>query len=1659
MPAVNTSFCMLFFLSTLTRGKFVDVDVGIVLDMDSWIGKSIHSSIMMAISDFYGRTHSYETRIIVHMRDSKGDRLQAMSSVLDLLNTVKVKAIIGPDTYIGSDLLGSVADAAKVPIFSFAAGKSLTGYSYLLHIKQNEISMAKSICALVESYKWRDVIYVYEDSDHGSNMLNNLFILFQDKNIRISYAVAITASTKKDQIINELHKLMSINTRIVIVDMSPLLASRFFPYAKKLGMMEKDYAWILSQRTIDVLQSTKFEVIKSLQGALGFRSYVPASRKLHYLTQRWNKKFTRKVHVLGVWAYDIVWALAESVERVGDRQNGTLLLNEVLKSEFKGVSGQFKFTERSLISYGYEIVNAVDYGERNVGYWTSTKGVTRTHLPINNVTLRHGIGMEDVIWPGGTTTIPSGWSVQTGHGKKLKIGVLTGLTFKYFVDAVYDDQNNVTNATGFCVDVFNACLHALPYEVPYEFVPYVNGSYDKLIEKVYNKEIDGILGDSTILAKRYKFVEFTATYTDVGLGTLVKGKRKDMWIFLKPLNANLWLTFVAFLIFNGFVIWAIETMNQESKCTSSQGIGTIFWLIVLTIFSAQKEKLTSNLSRFVMFVWLIVVLVLISSYTATLTSLLTVEQFEIASKDAGIVNESFLGEFTVNNTDFTGSMLMPYYSYDDYAIALTKGGKHGGADAIVDEVPYIKMFLGKYPNGDYAMVSSEPVMSGFAFIFAKGSPLVKDMSSEIARIREDGTLKALEKKWFENELPLLPQDYASTNPKTLSLERLGGLFVISGVSSCLALIISAMYMIRPKLEILSIMSVLLGRGLMGTIRQFLLRRVTSSRMPTMNINFCILLMFICTLNRALCGNFVDVDVGIVLDMESWIGKSIHASVMMAISDFYARNHSYKTRIVVHTRDSKGDKLKAMSTVLDLLNTGKANAIIGPETYIGSELLGSIAGAAKVPIISFAGKSLMKYPYLLHIKEDEISMAKSICALVESYRWKDVIYVYEDTDHGSELLQNLFDLFQDNNIRIRHRIVISASAKNDQMVEELRKLISIHTTVIIVDMSPSLASRFFPHAKRLGMMSKEYAWILSQKTIDVLQSTKLEVIESLQGTLGFRSYVPASRRLYYFTQRWNKMFSRKVHVLAIQAYDTVWALAESIERIGGQQNGTLLLTEILRSEFKGVSGEFKLTERSLISEGFEIVNAANYGERKVGYWTLSQGITRTYLPFNGAVLHSGSGMEEVIWPGGSTTIPNGRIAPAKKLRIGVRTGLKFRSFVHAVYDEQNDVTNATGFCVDVFNACLQALPYEVTYEFVAYANGSYDKLIEKVYNKEIDGVLGDSTILAKRYEFVDFTATYTDLGLGTLAKTSRKDMWIFLKPLNMNLWLTFIAFLIFNGFVIWAIETMDQESKCTSSQGIGTIFWLIILTIFSAQKEKLARNLSRCVMFVWLIVVLILISSYTATLTSLLTVEQFEIASKGGIVGFHGGSFFGGVTVTNTNFTDSKQRSYYSYEDYANALTKGGKHGGADAIVDEVPYIKMFLGKYSNGDYAMVSSEPITSGFAFIFTKGSPLVKDISREIAKIREDGTLRNLEKKWFDTEFSVLPQDSSTMPKSLSLERFGGLFVISGVSSCLALFISVMYLIRAKTEILSIISLLGGRSLMATIRYLFHRKVVIYR
>ena len=73
------------------------------------------------------------------------------------------------------------------------------------------------------------------------------------------------------------------------------------------------------------------------------------------------------------------------------------------------------------------------------------------------------------------------------------------------------------------------------------------------------------------------------------------------------------------------------------------------------------------------------------------------------------------------------------------------------------------------------------------------------MSTQIARMREDGTLKAFEDKWLKRQSAVMSTEFSSPSPKVLDIYGLRGLFLISGVSMVLALLLSIIHLVREKI--------------------------------------------------------------------------------------------------------------------------------------------------------------------------------------------------------------------------------------------------------------------------------------------------------------------------------------------------------------------------------------------------------------------------------------------------------------------------------------------------------------------------------------------------------------------------------------------------------------------------------------------------------------------------------------------------------------------------------------------------------------------------------------------------------------------------------------------------------------------------------------------
>ncbi|XP_037457256.1 glutamate receptor 2.9-like [Triticum dicoccoides] len=393
-----------------------------------------------------------------------------------------------------------------------------------------------------------------------------------------------------------------------------------------------------------------------------------------------------------------------------------------------------------------------------------------------------------------------------------------------------------------------------------------------------------------------------------------------------------------------------------------------------------------------------------------------------------------------------------------------------------------------------------------------------------------------------------------------------------------------------------------------------------------------------------------------------------------------------------------------------------------------------------------------------------------------------------------------------------------------------------------------------------------------------------------------------------------------------------------------------------------------------------------------------------------------------------------------LNIAVPLKLGFQVFVN-VTDPYSEKQNVTGYSIDIFEAAMMNLHPLPCYEYLVF-NGTYDELVGNVSLGVYDGAVGDVTITAERVTTTDFTMPYTQSGVSMLVLAEDEPdtiRWTFVKPLTRKLWLATVVFFFYTGFVVWMIELpRNQEYQGSSLRQCSTALYFVFSTLTFSHGHTIKSPLSKIVVVIWCFVVLILVQSYTASLSSILTAKRLrpwmtdfdQLRHSGDFVGYQDDSFVRSFLM-NHNISESRLRNYTTKEEYADALWKGSNNGGVSAIVDEIPYLTSFLSdrRYGN-DFRMLGCIYKTPGFGFAFNLGSPLVHNLSTAILNLAGGDEGSRIEVKWFGTNSS--PIRAGTIPDTdsapLTLESFSGLFVITGSISTLMLLISIMRFIYAK-------------------------------
>ncbi|CAN6574297.1 unnamed protein product [Malus baccata var. baccata] len=1636
------------------------VNIGAIFSFNSVIGRVAKTAMEAALSDVNADPRILSGTELRLLKENTNSSVFLGSVEAFQVLDKNIVAIIGPQTSSMAHMISEIVKGLQVPLISYAATDptlSALQFPFFLRTIQSDAHQMAAMAGLIDFYGWKEVIAVFVDDDYGRNGISALHDELDKTMLRISHNLALPVQYNLNDIADLLNKSRFLGPRVYIVHVDPDPRLRIFTVAKELHMMTGNYVWFATDwlsTTVDSFSPMNRTSLAALQGVVTLRKHIPESSRKRAFMSRWKKMqqdglASSELNVYGLYAYDTVWAVAHSIENfMNENRNisfsaldklldmrpsqiqlgklkvfdgGSLLREKLLETNMSGLTGHVAFDQdRSRASGIYDIINFDQMKIRTVGFWTYYSGFSVSPPK----TLKRGRSsyspldqkLDNVTWPGGNTERPRGWEIADNE-KPLRIGVPKRVSFVDFVTV----RNNSHKIEGYCIDVFNEALKLVPYDVPYIFEPFGDGrsnpSYDELVKMVAENVFDAAVGDTAIVKNRTMIVDFSQPYVITGLVIVapIDNSKSNAWVFLKPFSLEMWCVTASFFVIIAVVMWVLEhRVNKDFRGPPKRQLATIFTFSFSTLFKKNQEDTVSPLGRMVMVIWLFLLMVITSSYTASLTSILTVQQLSIpitgidsliaSNWPIGYQVGSFAYSYLTDSLYIHSSRLVPLGSPEEYETALRKGPDDGGVAAIIDELTYVELFLSS--QTDFGIIGDTFTRSGWGFAFPRDSPLAVDISSAILKLSENGTLQKIHEKWFCKMGCRGDKKLESDESNQLHLISFWGLYLLCGAFTLAALVFF----------------------LLRVIHQFV--RYKKQR-----------------------ANHLSSSLSSSLWSSRW-------SQVMNFVDFIDEKEE-----AIKKMYAQGDSTQALELI-----ENDVVAAIGPQSSGIAHVISHVVNELHVPLLSFGATdpslAALQYPYFVRTTQSDYFQMYAVADLVEYFGWREVIAIFVDDDCGRNGISILGDALATKRSKISYKAAFSPGAPKSDINELLVGVNLMESRVYIVHVNPDSGLTIFSIAKALGMMTSGYVWIATDwlpSHLDSLNPPGPDTMNVLQGVVALRHHTPDTDLKKRFMSRWSKLKHEgtpSFNSYALYAYDSIWLAARALDvffneggnvsfsndpRLKDTNRSTLHLTSlrifdggqkylqtILRMNFTGISGQIEFDQdKYLVRPAYDILNIGGTGSRRVGYWSNSTGlsvIAPEILYKKPSNRNTTAQLNSVIWPGEVTATPRGWVFPnnGRPLRIGVPYRVSYKDFVA----KDKSPPGVRGYCIDVFEAAVNLLPYAVPRMYMLYGDGKrnpeYSSLVAQVAQNNFDAAVGDVTITTNRTRIVDFTQPYMESGLVVVVpvKEAKSNPWAFLKPFTYQMWLVTGAFFLLVGAVVWILEhRINHEFRGPPSQQLMTIFWFSFSTMFFSHRENTVSTLGRLVLIIWLFVVLIINSSYTASLTSILTVQQLtsriegidSLISSNDRIGVQDGSFAWRYLIDEMNIAESRLVKLKDMEAYIKALTDGPRRGGVAAIVDELPYIELFMSN-TKCAFRTVGQEFTKSGWGFAFQRDSPLAVDLSTAILQLSENGELQKIHNKWLmHSECSA--QLTEVDADQLSLTSFWGLFLICGIACFLAL------------------------------------------
>lgn len=293
----------------------------------------------------------------------------------------------------------------------------------------------------------------------------------------------------------------------------------------------------------------------------------------------------------------------------------------------------------------------------------------------------------------------------------------------------------------------------------------------------------------------------------------------------------------------------------------------------------------------------------------------------------------------------------------------------------------------------------------------------------------------------------------------------------------------------------------------------------------------------------------------------------------------------------------------------------------------------------------------------------------------------------------------------------------------------------------------------------------------------------------------------------------------------------------------------------------------------------------------------------------------------------------------------------------------------GISVDLWRSIAEELEQE--YEFVEL---SFDQLLQGVEAGSIDVAVGALTMTADREARFDFAHPFYQTGLSIgVPHNPKGGLWQSFRALFTWQFASLIAslglLLLFVGVLLWVVERRRNPEQFggTPIQGIGASFWWAAVTMTTVgYGDKAPTSLpGRLIALVWMFAGLIMVASFTAAITSSLTVSNLQRQIQGPL-DLPGNTV---ATIANTaseRFLREERIGHEIYPDLTSAM-----QAVAREEVDAVVYDRALM-QYRNQQMGDERLDILPAVFeqqlyAFALPTGSDRRAAIAQEVLRVTE--------------------------------------------------------------------------------------------